>query len=365
VRFWRSSPAADVKTSSVQEAAEHRMDKVSSMFGDQWQQSWDRTWRRAERTRDAVKERFVSDWGLELPDSIFRFHAFFEAIGPDARNESRTFGIFPYGITGLLDISPTDLNGDVDPRIYQRNDRDPPEFLGFMVGGTDGLQYGLWFDDASECTGTASYFTSTSTGLTLSTATPLEALRLEIENRCRWVEDDEDDEDRDLVLGWAAGLRERLMTVETGDRPETGGAYEDAYDHQPPAVEWLRKETLDGAGALVPARSTVTRPMMGASGSTWDEEAWRVVLAGPRDVVDGYVREARERCAADDPGHALLLGRDLHWHRVIDTSHTQDARDLLLMAYRAMGQRYLADVVEAQYRHPDLNSHNVPQHIGP
>jgi hypothetical protein len=276
------------------------------------------------RTPSAVRpdSRFaVRRKRLELPGSIFRFRAFFEAIGPDARRALDEHEISPCGITELFGKSAADLDSDVDARAHARFFRDPPEFLTFMIGGTDGLHYGLWFDDPSECTGVTSYFHNMSPRMGVPAGTPLEAVRSELENRCMWVED-EDPAEREEVLTWAGGLRKRLMTVETGDRPEA-------------------------------------RPMRGdGSFYTWSE-AWQTELSGASPMVDDHVRNAKERCAAGDPGHALALGRDLHWITVDDPAREQDARDLLVMAYRAMGQRYLADVAEAHYRHRELSFINA------
>jgi hypothetical protein len=327
-----------------------------------WAEEWDRDWRQAQRrvaaARGDIEQRLVGGWGLVLPDDIFRFWAFFEAIGPDMRADLEDHAICPGGIVDFFEASAAGRGGGIDPLTQGRGFYDPPEFVTFMTGDSDGfLSYGLWFDDVAGCDGVASYFSNTPDPIGRPGGTPLQALRKCLENR--WAEpgDDEDGYEAPVrpMVDW---VRERLMTVETGDRRETGDDYLTTYHGESAPVELLRKATLDGSGALVPARSKVSRPVAGTETDDWTD-AWRAELTGPRDRVDALVRQAMQRCAADDPGHALVLGRDLHWittvdgwaDRAGDPSRWRDACDLLSAAYQAMGRRFHLSVIEAQRRY--------------
>ena len=96
---------------------------------------------------------------------------------------------------GIMDLF-TDVDAwprdGVDIRVHWRYYRDPPEFLTFMLGNTDGLHYGLWFDDGRTCSGVASYYNNDGGGIDASARSPLEAVRAFLERA--WVDLDYDDD---------------------------------------------------------------------------------------------------------------------------------------------------------------------------
>lgn len=169
------------------------------------------------------------------------------------------------------DLVPTEANlrEGLDVRVHGRYYRDPPEFLTFMHGGTDGLHFGLWYDDGRTCTGVASYYNNDGGGgVGLPSGTPLEAVREQIERRQAHL-DSEAGKDEPIAANLAEerfrlrALREVLMTFETGDRPEEGDAYHKTYRDEDEVLkdgEPSRFETLDGGGALADGESVVPRP---------------------------------------------------------------------------------------------------------
>src|SRR3954468_20228636 len=96
---------------------------------------------REDRVR--IEERFLRDWGLELPESIFRFWAFHQSLGAVERQALGDLWIGPAGIMDLFADPDARSREGVDIRVHGRYYRDPPEFVTFTHGNTDGLHYGL------------------------------------------------------------------------------------------------------------------------------------------------------------------------------------------------------------------------------
>lgn len=320
-----------------------------------------------ERERAAIERRFARDWGVELPESIFRFRAFLQACGPIERQALDELDLSPFGIMDLFDAPARRSRDGVDVRVHGRYYRDPPEFLTFMHGGTDGLHFGLWFDDGRTCDGVTAYYNNDGGGVGLPGGTPLEAVRAMLERRWLHLEDpatylgEDDDETRPYATEPAEQrhrmrlLREFLMTFETGNRPEEGKEYhaggpQEILDHGHPD----RIETLDGGGALVHGETVIDRKRQ----KPYDDYEFctklRKELTEDPAALEAHVAEARRRCAAGNPADALTLGRDLHWISGGDPSRERHASELLVMAYQALDRDNLAAIAEAHHRHRDL-----------
>ncbi|SEG89005.1 Uncharacterised conserved protein [Nonomuraea solani] len=311
---------------------------------------------RVERERAAVEERVERDWGFRLPGSIFRFRAFLLSLGPIEKRALDDLELVPYGIMDLFDDPARGARPGVDVRVHGRYYRDPPEFLTFMHGGTDGLHFGLWYDDGRTCTGVASYYNNDGGGVGLPSGTPLETVRNALEWGWRhvgdWDDEPADPPDPEVVerRHRLRLLRETLMTFETGDRDEHGEDYHNACG-QPEHED--RIETLDGGGALADGDTVIERGRQ----RPWDDydfcTALRKELTDPA-ARGARVAEARQRCAAGQPADALTLGRDLHWISAGDPERERQANELLTLAYRALGRDNLAAIAQAHHRHRDL-----------
>jgi hypothetical protein len=300
-----------------------------------------------------IRERFHQDWGLELPESIFRFWAFHQSLGPVEREALGDLGVGPYGIMDLFTDPEAQPRSGVDIRVHGRYYRDPPEFVTFMYGNTDGLHFGLWFEDGHVCSGVASYYSNDGGGIDTSAGTPLEAVRAVLERVWYDLEDDDPEEAAAMQPGLTL-LRERLTEFETGDRPEVGQAYSDRYNPPfVPPVDPDRITTLDEAGALAAGETALDRPAHNGA----DAYKFGTHMYGLFDdpaAVEASVADARRRCAAGDPTEALVLGRDLHWASAGDPTREAYSHELLVMAYRALGRPSLAGIAGAHHRHRSL-----------
>lgn len=317
---------------------------------------------RVARDRAAIERRFADDWGIELPDSIFRYWHFLLSLGPVEQGALHDTELRPYGIMNLFDDPARPPREGLDVRVHGRYYRDPPEFLTFMHGGTDGLHFGLWYDDGRTCTGVASYYNNDGGGVGLPSGTPLEAVREQIEWRQAHL-DSEAGENEPIAANLAEerfrlrALREVLMTFETGDRLEEGDAYHETYRDEGEVLENgdpSRFETLDGGGALADGESVVPRGRQRPYNRyDWCTNLYEQ-LTGDPGAVTSWVTEALQRCAAGDPASALTLGRDLHWASGGDAERERQAHELLVAAYRALDRHNLAGITDAHHRHRDL-----------
>ncbi|GGV36611.1 hypothetical protein GCM10010277_23180 [Streptomyces longisporoflavus] len=303
--------------------------------------------------RASVEERIRRDWGVELPDSVFRFREFLASLGPDENEALRDLMVSPAGIMDLFGDAGRPARDGIDVRVHGRYYRDPPEFLTFMHGGSDGLHFGLWSDDGRTCRGVASYYNNDGGGIDTRAATPLEAVRTIIERSRRDLDHDPDDPDTPARRTRLGLLRDALTALETGDRTEVGFAYSEAYDTMRLPVDHDRVTTLDGAGALVSGSTALDRPAHNGA-DAYKFATYMYDLFDDAEALEASVQEARRRCAAGDPAEALVLGRDLHWASGGDPSREVLATELLVSAYRALDRPGLADIADAHHRHRSL-----------
>jgi hypothetical protein len=304
-------------------------------------------------TRAAV----LRTWGFELPESLFRFEEFLTALTPESARALADMDVSPTGIMDVLANPARAPRPGIDIRAHGRYYRDPPEFLTFLHGGSDGLHHGLWFDDGRTCGGVASYYTNDGGGIVLDpTGTPLTAVRDILERVWRDLHDD-DTTDPEVArrIDALTQLRLYLCEFETSERPEQGLAYSRTYDpsffHSP--VDPTRLTTLDSAGALVAGDTILDRPPHNGADESKFAQYMYTSLDDPAILAE-WTAEARTRCAAGDPAEALALGRDLHWASAGDTAREAQAHALLTLAYTALNRPHLAAVATAHHRHRDL-----------
>ncbi|ADD41572.1 hypothetical protein [Stackebrandtia nassauensis] len=349
---------AEVRRDAARVAAEDRDYRV-------WAEA---VWPEAERARDRevalarvddsrgeVAARFGREWGMELPESIFRFQAFLHSLPSVGHDALEQLELMPYGIMSLVEDPAWQPKDGGDPRMYLRAYRDPPEFVPFMHGGSDGLHFGLWFDDGVHCDGTGAYYNNDGGGVGLPWGTPLLQVRGILESRWRLLDS------RLMRSDWPDPallerrhrlrlLREAVLAFETAEYPQEGEDYFDAskesdlFEGRPERVE-----TLDEAGVRVEVDTAIVRGRQ-KPGSDYEwATSLHNELTGDPAARDAHVALARQRCEAGNPGDALALGRDLHWCSGGDAALEDLAVELLTMAYRALGRDNLAEIAAAHH----------------
>lgn len=309
----------------------------------------------AEAQREPVQAFFQQVYHLTLPDHVFTFWAFWLGLTPRER-AAMDWRIHTFAeITSALGISPCGIfayfeqagrerlpQAGLDHRLYERFSCDPPEFLTALQGDSDGLHFGLWYDNPQKPEAfVTSYYSRDGGGIGYEGQTLLEALREQIE----WAEyhsnaESEPEERRRYRLSIKL-LRDAVMEYETGDRPEQGEEY----------IATLKKlegriPTYNELGVVVPPpyEQALER----------DAEAIGRAICDDAPPVQTWIAEALQACTQGQPALALALGHDLHW-----LSHDQQARKeaahlLLSKAYAVLGYQALAEIASLHHQYRDL-----------
>ena len=232
-------------------------------------------------------------------------------------------GLAPMGVTrwfreGALRRQ---LLPGLDARMDGRFRRDPPEFVTILSGESDGLHFGLWYDECHRLPQQLAYNWARDDGVTHLSPEPT-LIQL---------------------------IRQRIATY-----PEDVG---------------------EPAGPELEALDEAARAFSEADAEAWSEVGFSPVIRGPDglagpggvpscphrpDREDLYralargdlgVEEWRKQALAGQPELALALGRDLHWY---DGPYREIARELLVYAYRQLNREPLAEIVEVHHRFRDL-----------
>jgi hypothetical protein len=299
---------------------------------------------------DAVAERFRRVYGLELPRSMAVFTAFWTSLDDFERRGLSDLGLSPCGVSSYFDTDGLGCVGvdGLDERLEYRYRRDPPEFVTVMSGGTDGLHYGLWYDDPAEPpTFVASNYArdSAETGTDWS-PTPL----VEIS---RVVEEATQSEHAYRSYGRGAvdeRQRWRRLAVRRALQAFTE-ADVDAHMRQG-LSQWINVSRPAIVGPLGPALP----PQAGDPRHGADQLRYEAYQARS-PLVHQWIDQARRELATGRPAFALVLGQELHWLDADD--YRTESLDLLVGAYRALGRDALAEIALVHHTHRDLPSVGV------
>ncbi len=296
----------------------------------------------AERLRPRVR----ATHGVELPDHLFTFWAFLSSLTDAERVAFDGMHLEPAGILDARfrgEELPDPIDG-LDHRLHDRYYRDPPELITVLTGDSDGLHFGLFYDDpiTSQASVSGSYARD-SAELASHQPTLLCMVRKELENREGHARTEARQHELRTRL---ALLRAAVMDFETVERQEQGWDYVEKYSPVSPD----RVPTLDRGGVLAV-------PVPGGFALPRDHEGLRVIyeaITGDQPVVGEWIARAHAACAAGDAAFALALGRDLHWASGGVAAREDAAVGLLVAAYVALGRPALADIARVHHRHRGL-----------
>ncbi len=289
-------------------------------------------------------------YGFNFPPDLPAFWEFAKRLRP--LEPLRALEELGVTLVGPFDV----LEGRFDGRtphlsqlLHWRYHDDPPEFFTVLYGG-NGLHWGYYLDDPRLGQGcVASYYAGDVLEITAEGDTLFEAVRLHLEMRYRDYLEDE-------AIGLAGGeeersldrVRERILPLATGDRPETGQEYEERYPASSRRTSSVVARTRDGMGIVVP--ESAYRPL-----SLSDKQLWRRLRKedDPADLVE----EARRALSEGFRGTALKLGKDL-WASG-RKCHAAYAFELLDGAYAALGRDVLREVLREHRSHRELPSVDI------
>ena len=287
----------------------------------------------------AIAQRMREVYGLRLPRYMATFAAFWRSLDELERKGMEHLGRRPGGIMvwfeerGLLRKTRDDLDPRLDCRFYA----DPPELVTFMWGDSDGLHYGLWYDDPADPPTCIAHNYARDSAETWrdQKPTPLGVLLDEAQERIRNQYGDE-----------PASLSVHAVHAALEWFAETDAK---ALAADPPAKRWLQAPRIATLGTFGPAL-----PPDAGSIRVGDPhqrlEAWRKMPARVRKWIDSAKRD----CAAGKPAAALTFGLDIHWLGADE--YRKEGEELLLMAYEKLGRRTHAETLKVHYKHRDLGS---------
>jgi hypothetical protein len=227
----------------------------------------------------------------------------------------------------------------LDQRLDGRFRRDPAEFVPVLMGGSDGLHFGLWYDDPAELPSFVAYNYARDSAETWTDRSPtlMAELRRRIE-RTRSDYGDDGPEARLLepladALDWFAEAEQEAL----------------AADGAPRWARTARRSDWISIGPVLPPGSG--DPRLAESRDRMSD------LAAGTPRADQWIAQAERELAAGQPALALVVGGELHW---LDRDrYRQQSHDLLTGAYRALGRDALAEIVEVHTAHRDLRDVDV------
>ncbi|MEV4416959.1 ADP-ribosylation family protein [Catellatospora sp. NPDC049609] len=298
---------------------------------------------------DAVAERVLRGYGLRLPRHLAVFAAFLDGIGDAGRRAlADGVGLSPGGITRYFEDGGLALTGrdGLDERLDSRFRCDPPEFVTVLWGDSDGLHFGLWYDDPAELPTMVVHNYARDSAETWSEQLP--TVLAQVGRRLDDADmDAADDPDYDEPDGARQRAELRRAVAAYADADER------ARDHDG-AVRWVgaaRPPILGGVGPALPDGSGDPR-----GGHQRYNERYEAYRAGAPQVRE-WIAQAERELAAGEPAYALVLGRELHWFDA--DAYRADSLRLLASAYRALGRQALAEIAEVHHAHRDLRSVDV------
>jgi hypothetical protein len=291
----------------------------------------------------AVAARVRQVYGLRLPRHVAVVCALWASASSVERAALNHLGVWPFGLTEYFGDGGLRLTGrdGLDERLHARYRRDPPEFVTVLSGGTDGLHYGLWYDDPADLPSLLVYNYARDDAVTWasSAATMLGEIRRGAQQAVQDFGEDQYDEDVRLILpvfaalDWFADADQSALEA----------------DGLPPGAAGNRQSSAVSVFPALPAGCG--DPQLARS-----EERVRAFREGGTAAAQ-WITLSRDQLAAGKPALALAVGGELHWTDL--DQYRQASHDLLAGAYRALGRDALAGIAEVHVAHRDLRSVGV------
>jgi hypothetical protein len=285
-----------------------------------------------------VAERVRRVYGLRLPHHLAVFAAFWASTDGAEREALSDLMVYPWGVTdyfgddGLLLVARDRL----DERLHARFRRDPAEFVTVLGGGSDGLHYGLWYDDPAELPSLIAYNYARDSAETWasSSSTLLELLR----GRVGAVLSDYGDDGEE-----AQRIRPLIAALDWFNAADREALLADGESR------WASAPRLYSAVSLFPALP----PDSGDPHLTKSPDRLSV-FEGDAAQAARWIADAERELAAGRPALALAIGGELQW--LDQDEYRRQGLDLLTGAYRMLGRDALADIAEIHAEHRDLSS---------
>jgi len=284
------------------------------------------------------REHVARTWGLRLPEHLAVWAALWHSLSPYERRGLQLVGWTPAGLTTHL-VGTTGFGEPADERLTDRYWCDPPEFATVVRGDSDGLHYGLWYDDPALTPSLIAgcYAKDDPSVFTHHSATVLAELRYEIADMLQYRCTEAEREEYRWPLHALGRAVDAFADADARALAREGGT---------PWRDAPRVFTGGGLGPALPPDSGDPR-----GGTGWSQEVMdrRDDMAAAGPAGDAWIATARSELAAGKPAFALVLGREL-FQRFHD-AYQPEGLELLTGAYRALGRDALATIAETHAAH--------------
>jgi hypothetical protein len=285
----------------------------------------------------AAVERMRATYGMPLPRHLAYGIGFWLGLTDQERDEAWAyFGNGPAGVGEWFEPGGLDRVPELDERLHYRFRRDPPEFVTVFTGSSDGSHWGLWYDDPHELPRLLAHnWARDSSENGPEKATLLASLRDHLAGS-----DFKPDEWKHArqVLAWLDEVHAQELAAHRDERIG------------PPPLR--TRHTIGGLdpvvrGARIPEEFT-----------SFNSESHRLdTYRKDPATARGWISRALEDLARGEPMRALFLARELHWSDHDDLR--DEAADLGIRAYEAIGRHPLAEVLRVHVAHRDLTSVHI------
>ena len=288
----------------------------------------------------AVEDRVRRVYGLRLPRHLAVLCALLGSVDRAEKEGLSYLGVARFGLTEYFGDGGLDLVGrdGLDERLQGRYRQDPPEFVTVLGGDSDGLHFGLWYDDPSDLPALTvrNYARDSAETWVNKSVTLLDELRSRIDR----VADDYGEDGPE-----AQQLRALAVALDWFGEADEEALRADGLSRRPPrrAFTGVSVFPLLPTGSGDPRLSESNQRLEGFGTESAEALEW--------------IAQAERELAAGEPAFALAVGAELHWLDR-DPYRTQ-SRDLLVGAYRALGRDALAEIAEVHIANRDLRSVDV------
>jgi hypothetical protein len=290
---------------------------------------------------DAVAAKLLEVFGLIAPRHLISWAALVRSLNSFERRGlsfigRRAGGIMMWFEDGGLERTPAD---GLDPRLDCRFRCDPPEFVTVAWGDTDGLHYGLWYDDPSQPPSTivANYARDSAETWDQRQPSMILLLRKQIDELMRNANEPKQ-----------ANLSALAAAVEAFVEPDA-----QLREADPKSI-WAGVRRPQILGDMGPA----LRPSDGDPRGRHVDSRQRAAAYQARGFeVQGWIKRAHAELEAGKPAFALVLGRELHWFDADD--YREAGLQLMVGAYRALGRDALAEIALVHHTNRSLGSVGV------
>ncbi len=287
----------------------------------------------------SVAKKMLRVYGLRLPHHLAVFDAFCRSLSEVEQNGLNIMGMSPSGIMRWFDddgLSMETIDG-LDPRLDQRYHGDPPELVTIINGDTDGLHFGLWYEDPACFPSFIVRNYARDSAWTFSTGciTARELLAQEVAEFRSHNPAVQEVRELQIALEWFLGADTFALEID--------GLSNDA-----------KKDSIECVGGCCPA---LPRGSGNPRCSSKDVDRRQEAYEKNDPVIKTWIANARKELDENKPAFAFIIGRELFWYGSDD--YRDEGLELLEAAYKKLDRQAFAEIARVHFMHRRLDSVSV------